>query len=143
MDFPEKFLGNLVEEGNLYFFLKDSPIGIPEHIHICIKRNDSFLLFSTCSSQTDPAFRLAQLKGWDMNTFPVFPKNEENKFKKEHTYVNCNNVIEISDTEFGKLIRSGKVRLLDGHISELGLQLIGNGVKLSTEVERRIKALFE
>jgi hypothetical protein len=56
--------------------------------------------------------------------------------------VNCNNVIEIKKTEFGKLIKTGKVRSLEGKIGELGLQLIGNGVKLSTEVERRIKNLF-
>ena len=142
MDFPEEFFGNMVEEGNMYFFLKDCPIGVPEHIHICIKRKDSYLLFSTCSSQTDTAYRLATLKGWDMNTFPVFVKNDENKFTKEHTYVNCNNVIEINKTEFGKLIKTGKVRSMEGKIGELGLQLIGNGVKLSTEVERRIKNLF-
>jgi len=100
------------------------------------------LLFSTCSSQTDTAFRLAKLKGWDMNTFPVFPRNSKNKFTKEQTYVNCNHVIEIGEAEFGRLIQTGKVHRLDGVIDELGLQLIANGVKLSTEVERRIKELF-
>ncbi len=95
------------------------------------------------SSQTDTAFRLAKLKGLDLNTFPVFPKNDTNKFTKEQTYINCNNVIEISENEFGRLIKDGKVHRLDGRIDELGLQLIGQGVKLSPEVEDRIKDLFD
>ncbi len=77
-----------------------------------------------------------------MNTFPVFPKNDVNKFTKEQTYINCNHVIEISEAKFGKLIKEGKVHRLDGFIDDFGLQLIANGVKLSPEVERRIKNLF-
>lgn len=142
MDIPGGLLGAVVNEGDKYFFTVDCPIGIQEHIHICVKRDNKILLFSTCSSQTDTAFRLAKLKGYDMNTFPVFPKNPVNKFKKEQTYVNCNNVIEISESEFGRLIQAGKVHRLDGSIDELGLQLIANGVKKSPDVERRIKDLF-
>lgn len=51
-------------------------------------------------------------------------------------------MIEISESEFGKLRSEGKVILLDGVIDENGLQLIANGVKLSPEVEMRIKDLF-
>ena len=142
MDVPSSLIGAVVGEGEKYFFTVDCPIGIQDHIHICIKRNNRILLFSTCSSQTDTAYKLAKLKGWNMNTFPVFPRNEKNKFTKEHTYVNCNHVIEISETEFGKLIREGKVHRLEGEIDKLGMQLIANGVKLSSEVERRIKQLF-
>lgn len=140
MEIPDSLMGAVVEEGEKYFFTVDCPIGIQEHI--CIKRHNKILLFSTCSSQTGTAFRLAKLKGFDMNTFPVFPKNDVNKFTKEQTYVNCNHVIEISEFAFGKLIKEGKVHRLQGTIDALGLQLIANGVKLSTEVERRIKDLF-
>ena len=143
MDIPGELLGSIVGEGEKYFFTVDCPIGIQEHIHICIKKKNKFLLFSTCSSQTDTAFRLAKLKGLDLNTFPVFPKNDTNKFTKELTYINCNNVIEISENEFGKLVKEGKVHRLDGQIDALGLQLIAKGVKLSPEVEGRIKDLFE
>lgn len=143
MDIPIELVGAVVGEGEKYFFTVDCPIGIQDHIHICIKRNNKILLFSTCSSQTDTAFRLAKLKGLDLNTFPVFPKNDTNKFTKEQTYINCNNVIEISENEFGRLIKDGKVHRLDGRIDELGLQLIGQGVKLSPEVEDRIKDLFD
>ena len=142
MDIPVELVGAVVGEGEKYFFTVDCPIGIQDHIHICIKRKNKILLFSTCSSQTDTAFRLAKLKGLDLNTFPVFTKNKTNLFTKDQTYINCNNVIEISETEFGKLIKEKKVHRLDGCIDKQGLQLIANGVRLSPEVERRIKDLF-
>ena len=142
MDLPESLVGAVVGEGEKYFFTVDCPIGVQEHIHICIKRNNKILLFSTCSSQTDTAFRLAKLKGLDINTFPVLVSNEENKFSKNMTYVNCNNIIEVSETVFGRLIKEGKVHRLSGQIDELGMSLIANGLKLSPEVERRIKDLF-
>ena len=142
MDLPSSLMGAVVGEGEKYFFTVDCPIGVQEHIHICIKRNNKILLFSTCSSQTDTAFRIAKLKGLDLNTFPILTRNEVNQFQRDMTYVNCNSVIEISESEFGKLIKDGKVHRLSGHIDELGMSLIANGVKLSPEVERRIKDLF-
>lgn len=142
MEIPNRLIGQVVNEGEKYFFTVDCPIGIQEHIHICIKHKNRILLFSTCSSQTDTAFRIAKLKGFDMNTFPIFQKNDVNKFTKEQTYINCNHVIEVTEAEFGNLIKEGKIHRLDGKIDSLGLQLIANGVKLSTEVERRIKELF-
>lgn len=142
MDIPAGLVGSAVGEGEKYFFTVDCPIGIQEHIHICIKRHNRILLFSTCSSQTDTAFRLARLRGLDVNTFPMFTKNDVNKFQREITYVNCNNVIEIRDAEFGQLIKDGKVHRLEGTLDELSMQLIANGVKLSKDVARRIKDLF-
>ena len=142
MELPGSLLGAIVGEGEKYFFTVDCPIGVQEHIHICIKRHNKILLFSTCSSQTDTAFRLAKLRGLDLNTFPVFTHNEVNKFQRDMTYVNCNNVIEVSEAEFGQLIKDGKVHRLDGKLDELSMALIANGVKLSPDVERRIKDLF-
>lgn len=142
MELPKSLLGAVVGEGEKYFFTVDCPIGVQEHIHICIKRHNKILLFSTCSSQTDTAFRLAKLRGFDLNTFPVFTRNEVNKFQRDMTYVNCNNVIEVSEAEFGQLIKDGKVHRLDGKLDELSMALIANGVKLSPDVERRIKDLF-
>ncbi len=142
MELPGSLLGAIVGEGEKYFFTVDCPIGVQEHIHICIKRHNKILLFSTCSSQTDTAFRLAKLRGLDLNTFPVFTRNEVNKFQRDMTYVNCNNVIEVSEAEFGQLIKDGKVHRLDGKLDELSMALIANGVKLSPDVERRIKDLF-
>lgn len=142
MDLPGSLVGTLVGEGEKYFFTVDCPIGIQEHIHICIKRHGKILLFSTCSSQTDTAFRLAQLRGLDINTFPVFTKNNVNKFQRDMTYINCNNVIEVTEAEFGQLIKEGKVHRLNGYMDEQSMLLIADGVKLSKDVPGRIKDLF-
>lgn len=142
MELPGSLLGAVVGEGEKYFFTVDCPIGVQEHIHICIKRHNKILLFSTCSSQTDTAFRLAKLRGLDLNTFPVFTRNNVNKFQRDMTYVNCNNVIEVSEAQFGQLIKDGKVHRLDGKLDEFSMAFIANGVKLSPDVERRIKDLF-
>ena len=142
MELPGSLIGTAVGEGEKYFFTVDCPIGVQDHIHICIKRHNKILLFSTCSSQTDTAFRLAQLRGLDLNTFPVFTKNNVNKFQRDMTYINCNNVIEVSEAEFGQLIKEGKVHRLDGYLDEQSMWLIANGVKLSKDVPRWIKDLF-
>lgn len=142
MDLPSSLMGTVVGEGEKYFFTVDCPIGVQEHIHICIKRHNRVLLFSTCSSQTDTAFRLAQLRGLDMNTFPVFIRNDVNKFQRDMTYVNCNNVVEVSEMEFGQLIKEGKVHRLKGNLDEQSMFLIANGVKKSKDVPGRIKDLF-
>ena len=142
MDIPGSLMGAVVGEGEKYFFTVDCPIGVQEHIHICIKRHNKVLLFSTCSSQIDTALRLAMLRGLDMNTFPMFTRNDVNKFQRDITYVNCNNVIEVSETFFGQLIKDGKVHRLDGKMDGQSMGLIANGVKLSKDVPGRIKDLF-
>ena len=142
MELPGSLIGTAVGEGEKYFFTVDCPIGVQDHIHICIKRHNKILLFSTCSSQTDTAFRLAQLRGLDLNTFPVFTKNDVNKFQRDMTYINCNNVFEVTEAEFGQLIKDKKVYRLDGRLDEQSMLLIANGVKLSKDVPGRIKDLF-
>ena len=142
MELPSELLGNIVNEGELYFFMSDCPIGIADHIHVCIKHHNKVLMFSTCSSQIDTAIRVAMLRGYDINIFPVLLKNDTNKFRKPQTYINCNNVIEISSSDFGDLIKTGKIRKLDGVIDNIDMQLIAKGVKLSPDVPLRIKKLF-
>ena len=36
MDLPASLLGAVVEEGDIYFFTSDCPVGIADHMHICI-----------------------------------------------------------------------------------------------------------
>ena len=143
MELPSELLVNIVNEGELYFFMSDCPIGIADHIHVCIKHHNKVLMFSTCSSQIDTAIRVAMLRGYDINIFPVLLKNDTNKFRKPQTYINCNNVIEISSSDFGDLIKTGKIRKLDGVIDNIDIQLIAKGVKLSPDVPLRIKKLFD
>lgn len=142
MDLPVVLMADSVGEGNIYFFTGECPIGVADHMHVCIKKADEVLIFSTCSSQIDTAFRLAQLRGWDLNTFPVLKKDDVNKFAKELTYLNCNNVIRCGLGAFSRMLKDGKVRRLDGDLTEADLELVAKGVKLSTIVPENIKKLF-
>lgn len=147
MDFPtipRELQEEAVIEGNIYFFEKNTPIGIPEHMHVCVKRADKLLFFSACSSQIKTALDLSRRFGWDINTFPVYKADETtNKFKEALTYVNCNKCFEISVSEFVDLMNDGKVRLLQGNFSDKDMQMIVKGVLTSTQIPRSVKALFK
>lgn len=143
MDLPKNLYGSVVQEGDIYFFTPDCPVGIANHMHVCVRHHNKILLLTACSSQTDTAIRLATIRKWDINTFPVFMNDKENQFTKP-TYIDCNNLVELTEEEFseyrdkGYIIRSRN----DGHINEQGLQIIAQGIKLSTQIEDEIKDLF-
>lgn len=143
MDFPDSFVGDSSSEGEIFFFTADCPIGIADHMHVCIKKNGVFLFFSTCSSKIDTSIRLAMLNGYSPDTYPVFKKDDENLFCELHTYIDCNKVFEVGAEEFGKYLKEGCIYRLSGHINADGLMIIAKGVKASTEVERRIQDMFE
>jgi hypothetical protein len=147
MDFPKmprELLEEAVIEGNIYFFEKNASFGIPGHMHVCVKRADRLLFFSTCSSQIRTALELSRRFGWDINTFPVYKADDNtNKFKEDLTYVNCNKCFDISVSDFVGLMEKGEVRLLQGYFTEGDLQLISKGVKASNQIVRDIKKLFE
>lgn len=143
MELPKCLERDVVREGDKYFFAADCPIGIKEHIHICILNKGGVLLLNTCSSQMDTAIRIARLKGYDINTFPVLKRDDVNKFRKEFTYVNCNDVVETTEQEFIELLKQGTVRKLSGVIGEQEMSLIRDGLRLSTQIERRVKELLE
>lgn len=144
MDIPAFIAGLIVSEGEIFYFSKDCPVGIPDHMHVCIKHHDKYLLFSTCSSKTATAYRLALIRKWDMDTFPEFIPNGINHFTKS-TYINCNTVIELTEEEFGQLIKDKKIKRdkCGGVIDEDGMRLIADGVRKSTEVDDRIRDLFQ
>lgn len=140
---PQQLLEDAVLEGNIYFFEKDVTFGVPAHMHVCIKRADRLLFFSTCSSQINTAKRLSERNGWDINTFPIYKTNlETNKFEEPLTYVNCNECHDISVSDFVDLMQKGKVRLLQGRFSEADMKAIVKGVLASTQITRDIKSLF-
>lgn len=147
MDFPmipRQLKEEAVIEGNIYFFEKNSSFGIPSHMHVCVKRADRLLFFSTCSSQINTARELSKRFGWDINTFPVYAANDKtNKFKESLTYVNCNKCFEISVSDFVDLMDKGEVRLLQGCFTDDDLRMISKGVLASTQIVRDVKKLFE
>lgn len=142
MELPSSLYGATVAEGKMYFFKSDCPIGIKDHIHLCIKKGDKFFIFATGSSQVEKAIRRANLLGYDLNTYPVFTANDKNKFKKPQTYIDCNRPIETTLEEFGELIKNDKVYELPGVFDSASLSLVIEGVKCSKLVEERIKRML-
>ena len=142
MDLPTSLYGATVAEGKMYFFKSDCPIGVKDHIHVCIKRGDRIFLFATGSSQIEKAIRRAELLNYDLNTYPVFPATVTNQLKKPQTYIDCNRPIEVTHEQFIELLRTGKVYELSGVFDATSLSLIIKGVRCSTLVEERIKNLL-
>lgn len=142
MDLPASLYGTTVDEGKMYFFKSDCPIGVKDHIHVCIKRGDTIFLFVTGSSQIEKAIKRAQLLKYDLNTYPIFTASVTNQLKKPQTYIDCNRPIEVAHEQFIELLKTGKVYELSGVFDERSLSLIINGVKCSTLVEDRIKNLL-
>ena len=142
MEIPASAYGATVTEGKMYFFKSDCPVGVSDHIHVCIKRVDTVFLFATGSSQVEKAIRRAEVLNYDINTYPVFHSNDINKLTKDQTYIDCNSPIEISHGEFSNLLKDDKIYELTGYFDANSLAIIINGVKRSSVVEQRIKNLL-
>lgn len=142
MELPESLLESTIEERKIYFFTEKALIGVPNHMHVCIKIKDKILLFSTCTSQMDTVYKLGVLRGWDLNTFPCFKKSKLNKFDRELTFVNCNNIIPCEKNEFVKGLKNGSIIPLEGKLSEKDMEMISKGVHSSIMVPQEIKDLF-
>lgn len=141
---PKSLIEQSIIEGNIYFFTNQVQRGVKGHMHVCVKRADKLLFFSVCSSRIDTARNIAASRGWSMDTFPVYPKNEAtNKFEKDFTYVNCNDCIDFTVQEFIEMMEKGEVELLDGFFTNADMQLIAKGVLASTQVPRNVKKLFK
>ncbi|MDE7460772.1 MAG: hypothetical protein K2M85_06785 [Paramuribaculum sp.] len=137
MDIPVSLYGSLAQEGEIYFFTKDCPkgIGIPDHPHILIRNNGSYLFLNTCSSQITTSIRLATLRGWDSRTYPVIKRDSFNNLMKD-SYVDCNQFVELSPERFGELMSEGKIKrdVGNGVIPEAQLAVIRQGIKLSVNI---------
>ena len=141
---PRQLQEEAVIEGNIYFFEKNSTFGVPGHMHVCVKRADRLLFFSTCSSKIKTAESLSFRFGWDISTFPIYAANPKtNQFKEPKTYVNCNQCYEIDVPSFVDMMGRGEVRLLHGSFTKEDMKLIANGVLKSTQIPREVQVLFK
>ncbi len=142
MDIPVSAFGATVSEGKMYFFKSDCPVGVSDHIHVCIKRGNTVFLFATGSSQVEKAIQRAKVLNFDLNTYPVFPSDGTNMLKKDQTYIDCNNPVELSHEEFSNLLNNNKIYELPGHFDANSVAIIIKGVKCSKIVEQRIKDML-
>lgn len=114
MDLPEALLLQGVQEGKVYYFSADSPVGIGGHLHVCVRKEDRFIVFVVCTSQMSTISRLIQLKRMEAATFPCLKKDNINKFDEEFTFINCNVVYECSHAVFVKSLSEKKIIPLEG-----------------------------
>ena len=142
MKLPSSLISSTIEENKIYYFTARSPIGIRDHMHICIRKHDKLLLFSTCTSQMDTVYKLAMLQKQDMSTFPCFKKDSTNLFESDYTFVNCNNIISCSQEDFIRYLQDKVIIPFDGVMNDEVMQMIANGVKKSKTVVQEIKDLF-
>ena len=142
MELPGVLLEKSVEEGKIYYFRDNCPIGVRGHMHVCIKIHGRVFMFSSCTSQMTTIRRYAALTGISLDTYPCFPKDETNKFDKDYTFVNCNDVIECSADEFTHYLDCQYIVPLDGVIDSTGMSAIAKGIKLSKTVAKEIQDLF-
>ena len=72
----------------------------------------------------------------------VFPSDGTNMLKKDQTYIDCNNPVELSHEEFSNLLNNNKIYELPGHFDANSVAIIIKGVKCSKIVEQRIKDML-
>lgn len=142
MDIPASAYDATISEGKMYFFKSDCPIGVRDHIHICIKRGETIFLFVAGSSKVEKALKRAKVLHLNEKSYPIFDGNDINKLNKDKTYIDCNNPIETSHEDFCNLLKTGKVYELPGHFDADSLARILDGVRISTMVENRIKEML-
>lgn len=142
MELPASLVEEMIAENRIYFFRDDSPVGIPGHMHVCIKKSDRVLFFSTCTSQQDTVLKLHKYRGYDLDSFPCFIQNDVNKFNTRETYVNCNNIVPCDSISFIKYLSNKLIVPFDGKLSDEDMELISKGVLSSHLVPEDIKDLF-
>lgn len=103
MELPIQAYGSTVTVGKLYFFKTGCPIGVENHIHVCIFRDNRIFVFATGSSQLDKAKKRAAFLHYSPKSYPILSKDEVNKFDKD-TYIDCNKPIETSSEAFSELL---------------------------------------
>lgn len=141
MDLPLELLGQVVQEGEIYWFHEGCPKGVLGHRHVCVRHKGKILIFGTCSSQYSTAIKLARYKNEDMNTYPMFVPSETNGLK-QITYVDCNKVFVVSEEEFGSWQANSFIERAKGIMAEQEMKLLVKGVLLSTQVEEETKDMF-
>lgn len=141
MDIPVELFGQVVEDGEIYWFNKGCPVGVLGHRHVCVRHKGKVLVFGTCSSKIQTAIRYAQYKHESMDLYPMFSPSATNALT-EITYVDCNKVFTVTEEEFGEWQAKSYIKKDKGTLGEFEMQLLVKGVLLSTQVAEETKDLF-
>lgn len=135
MELPALAIGANVAEGEIYFFTDQCPVGIPDHPHVLLRHKEKYLFLNTCSSSLDTAIRLAQVRNWPIDSYPIVRKNNVNKLTDD-SYVNCNEYIELTEEQFGVLYKNGYIHREKGGgvMEEADMIRIRHGIDISLNI---------
>lgn len=130
-----------VSEKDIYKFTKefpsDSEKGVPNHFHICVKVKDAILRFNCCTSQSGKVKDRIQFLG---STYVEVTNKKKTEFT-EPTFVDCDHIFSMDNSEFEQLVKEGKIEF-SGIISGNDYQNIVKGILSSKIVEEETKKIF-
>jgi hypothetical protein len=142
MKLPHNLILTSLDTGKIYFFKTNPSIGISQHLHICIKKNDNKTIFFTCcTSREDTMNRLIKYQGLSPETIVWIKKDSINNFK-EDTFINCNNIFICTFDEFCANITADRISFPIGEISKTHYAQIINGILKSDLVPLEVQDII-
>ena len=135
MELPALVIGANVVEEEIFFFTGQCPVGVSDHPHVLIRHKEKYLFLNTCSSSLDTAIRLAEIRNWPKDSYPIVCKNAVNKLSYD-SYVNCNEYIELTEEQFGEYYKAGYIyREKGGGVMEdADMRRILHGIEISLNI---------
>lgn len=136
---PGKLVLQLMKEGDVFFFEKESKVEVPDHLHICVVKGSvqEPLIFACCTSQENTMNKLIKKQNLSSETI-VYVSKKKYPFLTKDTFINCNNLFIISQEDFiadydrGNIIKRESLDI--NHFSQ-----IRNGILKSDLVEEEYK----
>lgn len=140
MQIPSKIFLQSIEEKKVYFFSTKLDIPTNNHRHICItKTEDNNIIFTCTTTQEETLNKFLAKKGIPSSTVVYIP--QELPCFTKNTFVNCNNIVSISEHEFALAYDKGYIEY-KGEISDNHYKQIINGIKDSPLVEEELKEIL-
>lgn len=139
---PGRMVLQNMKEGDVYFFDKNSSLGVPNHLHVCVVKGSEKepLIFACCTSQEGTMNKLIKKQNLSSDTI-IYMNKDSYPFLTDDTFVNCNSLFPISMDSFVKDWNDGHLEKRDslgiGHFDQ-----IVNGVLKSVLVEEEYKDMI-
>jgi hypothetical protein len=139
MRLPFPLFEQSIQEKKIYIFRKNSPFGIDEHMHICLKKPDgNVLYFVCCTTKHKTIEKFLQKQNISYSTIVHIKKDNKNCFDDNDTYINCNTIHTGNLQTFFKAYNNYTIDLI-GEISDNHFYQIIKGIMDSPIVTNEIK----
>lgn len=139
MKLPFPLFKQSIQEKKIYIFKRNSPFGVDDHMHICLKKPDGDILyFVCCTTKYKTIEKFLQKQNIDYSTIVHIKKDSKNCFDNDDTYINCNSVHAGNLKTFFKAYNNDIVGFI-GEISDNHFYQILIGINNSPIVPNEIK----